>query len=73
MTIEKVTLTDCGCYFEYENDLSKSYLARWILCGKNGCLQTEARRQKARMLAEIKVATERLNALRAEFNRRWPV
>ena len=73
MTIERVTVTDCGCYFEYENDLSKPYLARWILCGKDGCQQTKSREDKARLVARIKMAEQRLSSLREEFNRKYPV
>lgn len=64
-------MMSCGCFFEYEPDHGKPYHAKWILCGKESCSRTQGRLDKARLDEEIKIAEDRLAALRAEHARRF--
>lgn len=68
--ITTIRITDCGCYFEYEPDLSRPYLARWILCGKRECEKVQAVKEKASLEAEIKVTELRLESLKAMLERK---
>lgn len=74
MSIATIKITDCGCYFEYEPDLQKEYLARWILCGKPECPKTQdaigRAAERAALEAEIRITELRLESLRARLARK---
>lgn len=61
----------CGCFFVYEEDHSRPYEAKWVLCGKSDCYKSQARIEKAKMQEEIRIAEERLVTLQSEFARRF--
>lgn len=65
--ITTIKVTDCGCYFEYEPDHAKAYLARWILCGKPECSRVQAAADKAALEAEIKATETRFESLKARL------
>lgn len=62
-----IRITDCGCYFEYEPDHAKAYLARWILCGKPECARVQAAAECAALEAEISATEKRLESLKARL------
>lgn len=61
--ITTIKITDCGCYFEYEADHLKDYLARWVLCGNPECSRMQARREREILKADIRATELRLNSL----------
>lgn len=63
--IATIRITDCGCYFEYEQDHSKEYLARWILCGKPECSKVRAAAERAALDQDIQATELRLASLKA--------
>jgi hypothetical protein len=65
--ITTIRITDCGCYFEYEPDLSKEYLARWILCGKPECWRVQAAVERVVLEEDIKATELRLESLKARL------
>jgi hypothetical protein len=64
---------DCGCFFEYEPDPSRPYHARWILCGRPECFRVQGQVDRSRLEAEIRIVEDRLQALKDERARRFPV
>lgn len=68
--ITTIRINDCGCYFEYEPDLAKEYLARWVLCGKPGCWMVQGAKEKLALEFEIKMLETRLESLRAQLARK---
>lgn len=65
--ITTIRVSECGCYFEYEPDHSKQYIARWILCGKQECWRVMAARERVALEWEIKMLEERLENLKARL------
>lgn len=65
--ITTLRISMCGCYFEYEPDHLKPYLARWILCGKPECWRVQSAGERTALEWEIKTLEARLESLKARL------
>lgn len=71
MSLSRITITTCGCYFEYETDHSKPYLARWVLCSSPACERVQGETERVKLLAQIRQAERNLKVLRDSYQRRY--